>query len=218
MNKKRKNNTRGNNYRDKYNDNDQDSSNNNNSYFSRERRKRNQQMKIIIPSIITVIILAIALTFLVPGNRVSAKYGNIGSAHEHAVLWIDLNGTKVNFTQPKYMARSNYIHLESYNGTLDGTTIHRHATNVPMGEFIKSVGMDISNGCFITDNGTKFCNNKNHKLKFFVNGNETKDIMNYVLKNNDRILIIYGNQSINKIQNEIQDLYRIPIHNNNMLK
>ncbi len=102
--------------------------------------------------------------------------------------------------------------MESYNGTLDGTTLHKHATNVPIGEFLKSVRMDISNGCLIIDNGTRYCNNDNLKLSFFVNGNQTQDIMNYVLNDDDRILVIYGNQSAEEIQNEIQELNRVPIN------
>ncbi|MDQ4073008.1 MAG: hypothetical protein M3162_01750 [Thermoproteota archaeon] len=213
MNRKRKNTIDDN--QDKNNLNNKgksSSSSNSNSYFSRGRKKRKQYMKIIIPSIVGVIVLGIALSLLFPGNNATAKYGNIGSAHEHAALWVNLNGTKIDFAQPKYMVRSNYIHMESYNGTLDGTTLHKHATNVPIGEFLKSVRMDISNGCLITDNGTRYCNNDNLKLSFFVNGNQTQDIMNYVLNDDDRILVIYGNQSAEEIQNEIQELNRVPIN------
>ena len=94
----------------------------------------------------------------------------------------------------------------------DGTTLHRHATNVPIKEFLRSVRMDISNGCFITDENKHFCEDKNLKLIYYVNGNETKDITNYVLKDNDRILILYGNQSSNEINNQIQTLNNITIN------
>jgi hypothetical protein len=47
--------------------------------------------------------------------------------------------------------------------------------------------MDISNGCFMTDENKHFCEDKNLKLRYYVNGNETKDITNYVLKDNDKI-------------------------------
>ncbi len=85
--------------------------------------------------------------------------------------------------------------MEIHNGILDGITLHRHATNVPLGEFLKSINMDVSNGCFIIDDNKHYCENKNLKLSSYVNGNKTKDIMGYVLKDNDRILITYGNQS-----------------------
>ena len=169
-------------------------------------------MKIIIPAIIGVIAISIVLAIAFPGNNASAKYGMIGSAHEHAALIVDLNGTNINFAQPKYMLRSNYIHMENHNGTLDGTTLHKHATKVPIGEFLKSIRMDISNGCFITDVNKQFCENKNLKLRYYINGNETKDIMNYVLKDNDRILILYGNQSSNEVNHKMQELNNITIN------
>jgi hypothetical protein len=207
MNKKRKDTGNNNN---KNNSNIEE--NNNPSYFAKGRRKRKQYMKIIVPAIVGVVAITVVLALLFPRNDVSATYGTIGSAHEHAAFLIDLNGTKLNFAQPKYMVRSNYIHVESYNGTLDGTTLHKHATKVPIGEFLKSVRMDISNGCFITDENKRYCDNENSKLRFYVNGNQTKDIMGYVLHDDDRILIIYGNQSSSEIKNELQELNNIKIN------
>jgi len=205
MNKKKKNIEADNNNKNK-------KENDNTSYFARGRKKRKQYMKIIIPAIVGVAAICIVMAIAFPGNNVSAKYGLLGSAHEHAAIIVDLNGTNVNFTQPKYMIRSNYIHMENHNGVPDGTTLHRHATNVPIEEFLKSVRMDISNGCFITDENKHFCEDKNLKLRYYVNGNETKDITDYVLKDNDRILILYGNQSSNEINNQIQTLNNITIN------
>jgi hypothetical protein len=185
---------------------------NNTSYFARGRKKRRQYMKIIIPAIVGVIAISIVLAMLFPGSNTYAKYGAIGSEHVHAAFIVDLNGTKINFAQPKYMIRSNYIHMENHNGAPDGTTLHRHATMVPIGEFLKSVRMDISNGCFITDENKRFCGNNNAKLAYYINGNQTKDIMGYVLKDDDRILILYGNQSSSEVNNEIQELNNVTIN------
>jgi hypothetical protein len=208
MNKKRKNpedNNNKNNINNKVTEN-------NTSYFARGRKKRKQYMKIIIPAIVGVIAISIVLAMLFPGSNTYAKYGAIGSEHVHAAFIVDLNGTKINFAQPKYMIRSNYIHMENHNGAPDGTTLHRHATMVPIGEFLKSVGMDISNGCFITDENKRFCENNNSKLAYYINGNQTKDIMGYVLKDDDRILILYGNQSSSEVNNDIQQLNNVTIN------
>ncbi len=208
MNKKRKNpedNNNKNNINNKVTEN-------NTSYFARGRKKRKQYMKIIIPAIVGVIAISIVLAMLFPGSNTYAKYGAIGSEHVHAAFIVDLNGTKINFAQPKYMIRSNYIHMENHNGAPDGTTLHRHATMVPIGEFLKSVRMDISNGCFITDENKRFCENNNSKLAYYINGNQTKDIMGYVLKDDDRILILYGNQSSSEVNNDIQELNNVTIN------
>lgn len=209
MNRKRK--DTGNNNNNKNNSNMKEE-NNNTSYFAKGRRKRKQYMKIIIPAIVGIIAITIVLAILFPRNDVSASYGALGSAHEHAAFVVNLNGTKIDFAQQKYMVRSNYIHMESYNGTLDGTTLHKHAAKVPIGEFVKSLGMDISNGCFITDENKRFCDSENSILRFYVNGNQTNDIMGYVLNDDDRILVTYGNQSSSEIKNELQESNNIRIN------
>lgn len=185
---------------------------NDSSYFARGRKKRKQYMKIIIPIVVGIIGLAVVLAILFPGDNVAARYGDLGSAHEHAAILINLNGTNVDLAQQKYMVRSNYIHIESYNGTLDGSTIHKHATNVPMGEFLKSIRMDIVDGCFITDSNQRFCNEDQYELRFYVNGNEVEDIMNYVPNDNDRILITYGKQNSTEINEQLQELNNLPIN------
>ena len=186
--------------------------NNSGSYFARGRKKRKQYLKIIVPVIAGIVGLAIVLAILFPGDNVAARYGDLGSAHEHAALLISLNGTDVDLAQQKYMVRSNYIHVESYNGTLDGTTLHKHSSNVPLGEFLKSIRMDISNGCFVTDSNQRYCDTDKYKLKSYVNGNETNDIINYVLNDDDRILITYGNQNSSELDREFQKLNNLPIN------
>lgn len=185
---------------------------NESSYFARGRKRRKQYLKIIVPAVVGIIVVGIVLAILFPSENVSAKYGVLGSAHEHAALLINLNGTDLDLAQQKYMVRSNYIHVESFNGTLDGTTIHKHSINAPMSEFFKSLRMDIANGCFITDTNQRYCDNNNYKLSFYVNGNKTKDIMNYVLHDDDRILITYGKQNSTELKSEFQKLDELPIH------
>lgn len=194
------------------NDIDNKDINNRGSYFARGRKKRKQYLKIIVPVIAGIVGIAIVLAILFPGDNAAARYGDLGSAHEHAALLISLNGTDVDLAQQKYMVRSNYIHVESYNGTLDGTTLHKHSSNVPIGEFLKSIRMDISNGCFVTDNNQRYCDTDEYKLKSYVNGNETNDIMNYVLNDDDRILITYGNQNSSELDREFQKLNNLPIN------
>jgi hypothetical protein len=66
--------------------------------------------------------------------------------------------------------------------------------------------MNIENGCFTLDDGKQYCNNKDNKLRFFINGNETESINNYVINPNDRILVIYGNENADQINQELAAL------------
>jgi len=145
-------------------------------------------------------------------SSTSMDFGGLGSAHEHAAFIVKLDGNQINFAQQKYQVKSPYIHVE--NGV--GTTLHKHASTVPFGEFLKSIGMNVANGCFITDDGKQYCNSGDKKLRFFLNGSEesTSSIMNYILIDDDRFLIIYGNESPLEIQNELARLNAMTIFRN----
>jgi hypothetical protein len=185
-----------------------DTKNREDSYFAAGRRKRKRYMKIVIPVIIAVVAVAIisTITFSLQSNN-SNKYGPIGSAHEHAAFLVKLDGVPIDFSQDKYQVKSRLIHVENN----DGTTLHRHATNVPFIEFLKSVDMDIRNGCFVSDDGREYCDTVDKKLRYFVNGNQTNSIADYVINDNDRILVIYGDENGNELNQEINALREIPI-------
>lgn len=186
--------------------------NNDSSYFARGRKKRKQYLKIIVPGVVGIAALAIVLAIFFPSQNLAAEYGALGSAHEHAAVLINLNGTTLDLAQQKYMVRSNYIHVESYNGTLDGTTIHKHSSDVPMGEFLKSIRMDASDECFITDSNQRFCDDDQYRLSFYVNGDEIQDIMSYVPNDDDRILITYGEENTTEVNRQLQELNSLPIN------
>jgi hypothetical protein len=199
-NKKKKNN--------KYDDDDNKKKK---SYFDITRKKRSKNLKtIILPIIAALVIIAGISIYLFSQNTLSvAGFGPLGSAHEHAAFLVKVNGQNIDFSQPKYQVQSDYIHVE--NG--DGTTLHRHATNVTFADFLKSIKMDIDkkNNCLVFTNGTEYCDDNNNKLKTFINGNSTKSISEYILNNNDRLLVIYGNETDEEIAKALDELNKIKI-------
>lgn len=159
-------------------------------------------MMIIIPVIIAIAAAGVAAAVIAPR---APDFGVLGSAHNHAVFAVKLDGQAIDFSQDRYQVRSTgnqYIHVE--NG--DGTTLHRHSTKVPFGEFLKSVNMDIRDGCFFRDDGRQFCEDQDKQLRFYRNSTELGSVMDYVVQENDRLLIIYGNETQEEIQAEIQAL------------
>jgi hypothetical protein len=182
-----------------------------NSYFAISRRRKKRFMLIIIPIVAAAIAIAVVSGLMYSARQQQSSnnnnYGPVGSAHEHAAFAIKINGKQIDFSQPKYQLQSRLIHVEGG----DGTTLHRHATGVPFDEFLKSVNMNIKNGCFILDDGKQYCNNKENKLRFFLNGNETDSINSYVINPNDRILVIYGNENADQINQELDALRRAEI-------
>ena len=180
------------------------------SYLDVTRKKRSKSIKTIVLPIIGVIaIIAVISIFLYAPNLPPAGVGAIGSAHTHAAFLVKVNGENIDFSQPQYQVVSDYIHVE--NG--DGTTLHRHATNVTFAEFLKSVKMDIDeeNNCLDFTNGTQYCNNNDNQLRIFVNGSPTDSISNYVINDNDRLLVIYGNETEEQLTEAFDELNKIQI-------
>ncbi len=184
------------------------------SYFDISRKKRSKNFKtVILPIIAAIVIIAIISMYVSSQNTLSvAGFGPLGSAHEHAAFIVKVNGQNIDFSQPKYQVQSDYIHVE--NG--DGSTLHRHATNVTFADFLKSVKMDIDmkNNCLIFTNGTEYCDDNNNKLRTFINGNSTKSISDYVLNNNDRLLVTYGNETDEQSAKALDELNNIEIQFN----
>src|SRR5918995_2001560 len=138
------------------------------SYFAVTRKRRNRNLMIIVPAVIVLLgIMAYAVT-VYSGNteRPGQNFGALGSEHVHAAFAVKINGEKLDFSQEKYQVKSQYIHVENN----DGNTLHRHATDVPVGEFFASLGMNVTDSCFTLENKTSYCSNGNSNLQFYLSG------------------------------------------------
>ncbi len=123
-----------------------------------------------------------------------AKIGILGSDHIHADFKVYINGEKINFNQEKYFVRSAFVHVEpEVNSEKTGEVLHIHAKGIPLGLFFESLGIRFYSDCFEIDD-KQFCNNKDNKLRFFVNNVENAQFENYVPEDLDKILITYGNE------------------------
>jgi hypothetical protein len=186
------------------------------SYLDASKKKRQKYLIILIPIIAAMVaILAISAT------RYSSeinKFGTVGSAHEHAAFIINVNGTPIDFSQPQYQVQSRLIHVEGG----DGFTLHRHTDRVPFGEFLRSENMNIEDSCFSIAGETsnqqeqqqEYCSNGTEELRAFVNGEELESpstLGSYILKDDDRILLIYGNQTADQLSQSLSALEEVPI-------
>ena len=174
------------------------------SYFEAYKRTRNRKLMIILPAV-TVLVVLVAYSLSVYSVNIqyssnSFSYGVLGSAHEHAAFAARLNGTQFDFGTPQYQVKSKYMHVENE----DGTTLHRHATKVPIYEFFKTIKMNLTNNCFTTDKGVKYCSNEKNNLEFYVNGSKVSSISDYVFNDGDRILIVYGDTPLQVKQDQDQ--------------
>jgi len=126
--------------------------------------------------------------------------------HVHADFAVYINGRKLDFNLPIYSERDPRIHLHVRNQYGD-SVIHVEAEGVKLGEFFTSLGMKLTENCFRTTS-VNFCNDDRRTLKFYVNGIRNKDFGNYDIKDLDRILITFGNETEEEIEKQMDSVTR----------
>ena len=136
----------------------------------------------------------------VPGAPPGA--GRLGGEHEHASLLVRIFDDKFDFAVPSYQIKSSWIHFEES----DGTTIHRHASGVTLDYLFGSLNIGIDSECYSFPDGRQFCTNEDYSLKYYLNHQLVDDINDYVIQDNDRILITFGNETPEQIEEQLIEL------------
>jgi len=136
----------------------------------------------------------------VPGAPPGA--GKLGGEHEHASLLVRIFTDKFDFSVPSYQIKSSWIHFEES----DGTTIHRHASGVTLGYLFQTLNIDINSKCYAFPDGRQFCTNQDYSLKYYINHKIVDDINDYVIQDDDRILITYGAETNEQIEEQLMEL------------
>lgn len=141
----------------------------------------------------------------VPGAPPGA--GALGDEHEHASILVRIFGDKFDFSGPAFQIKSSWIHFEAQ----DGTTIHRHSSGVTTGYLFETLGITIDDQCYIFPDGRQFCTNEDYTLKYYINHEQVSNIEDYVFEEGDRILITYGNETPEEVEEYLAELDAQPI-------
>jgi hypothetical protein len=136
----------------------------------------------------------------VPGAPPGA--GKLGDEHVHSSLLVRIFGDKFDFAVPSYQIKSSWIHFEDS----DGTTIHRHATGVTLGYLFDSLNIGIDSKCFVFPDGRQFCTNEDYSLKYYINHQPVSNIYDYIFEDGDRILISFGPETPEQIEEQLMEL------------
>ena len=172
--------------------------------ISKSKRKSN----LMAAGILTLVALIIGYSGYVfvtmdadvPGAPPGA--GRLGGEHEHASLLVRIFNDKFDFAVPSYQIKSSWIHFEES----DGTTIHRHASEVTLGYLFDSLNIGIDSECYSFPDGRQFCTNEDYSLKYYLNHQLVDDINDYVIQDDDRILITFGNETPEQIEEQLIEL------------
>ena len=138
----------------------------------------------------------IFMTMGVNAPGAPAGAGLLGDEHEHASLLVKIFGDTFDFSVPSYQIKSSWIHFEES----DGATVHRHASGIKLGYLFDGLKIGVDSECYVFPDGRQFCTNEDYSLKYFINHQKVSDIQNYVLEDGDRILITYGSETPEKIE------------------
>ena len=168
-------------------------------------RRKNSLMAGGILAIIAVIVGYSVFVFITmdasaPGAPPGA--GKLGDSHEHASLLVRIFGDKFDFSVPSYQIKSSWIHFEES----DGTTIHRHASGVTLGYLFDSLNIGMDSKCYVFPDGRQFCNNEDYSLKYYINHQPVSDINDYIFEDGDRILISFGPETPEEIEEQLIEL------------
>jgi len=136
----------------------------------------------------------------VPGAPPGA--GKLGGEHEHASLLVRIFDDKFDFSVPSYQIKSSWIHFEES----DGITIHRHASGVTLGYLFDSLNIGIDSECYSFPDGRQFCTNEDYSLKYYINHQPVEQISDYVFEDGDRILISFGSETPEQIEEQLFEL------------
>ena len=169
------------------------------------QQRKNTLLAVGILGLIGLIVGYASFTFVTMGTDTPGAppgAGKLGDEHEHASVLVRIFGDKFDFSATTYQIKSSWIHFEES----DGNTIHRHSSGVTVGYLFETLSIVIDEDCYIFSDGRQFCTNEDYSLKYFINGDSVNSINDYVIQNDDRILISYGNETESQIIDQLDEL------------
>jgi hypothetical protein len=135
--------------------------------------------------------------------------------HYHANFALYINGQKDEFKSFTFYEEiqacsdhnadnvKGHAHMHDQNNHL----IHIHAAGVTWGDFFANLGYGLTDKAVVTDGGM-FASSENNKLTFTLNGQPVSAIANNVIHSEDVLLINYGNDNNQTLQNRYNEITR----------
>ena len=171
-----------------------------------QQKRKNTLLAVGILGLIGLIVGYASYEFVTMGTDTPGAppgAGKLGDEHEHASMLVRIFGDKFDFSATTYQIKSSWIHFEES----DGNTIHRHSSGVTLDYLFGTLGIGIDEDCYIFADGRQFCTNEDYSLKYFINGDSVNNINDYVIQDDDRILISYGGETNEQIIKQINEVY-----------
>ena len=154
----------------------------------KKHKKRSKQIKLVRTYsiyIIAILLVGYGLFSILSGPQI----GPVGSTHEHLDVLVYIDGEPLDLNQSRYAMKSGYGHIHGGEGDI----MHLHAINIPLSWFMESIDLSITLDS-INVHGMEYSTDENNVFLMFVNGDTITNV-DYVLTDEDKILIYYGSGS-----------------------
>jgi len=161
-----------------------------------------------LKSIFIIAIVAVAMI----GMGVIPVHGEVLEKQADAAILVMIDDLEFLFYTSEYQMQDPHIFFSDG----DGNTIHRYHDDATMELLFNSMDVGIEDQCYVFPKSTgyasdHFCVNDDYSLKYFINGKPVSGILDYIIQDNDRILIIFGNETDKQIQEYFSQLNSIKI-------
>lgn len=121
-------------------------------------------------------------------GHISSSTGSLeyGSAHEHALFYVVVNGSELDFSDSRYQLNSRYVHLENNQSHI----VHKHSEGVGWRRFLDTINVSVtaneSNVCVeIPDRS--YCGDG----ELFLNG-RLDPVLDTEIQQGDTLAIVIG--------------------------
>ena len=144
--------------------------------------------------------------------------GNLYSQHIHADFKFYIGGRDIDFNKEEFQAPefttlefwkdakvNKFTHLHPGQDNIG--LIHVHATGITLSMFFRTIGVKLNDTCIVFSDsiGGTYCSSGGKRLRVFANGVKINAAA-YEIKDLDKILIAYGNESASDIQSEMNSV------------
>lgn len=117
-----------------------------------------------------------------------------------ASFTIFTNGTFRIFTDPRYHNLSTDVFIEDGNPNV----VNIKKAGTTWDDFFKTLPMELTKECLTTGTGQAFCSGENGTLKFYINGELEPNALSKGIKEGDRLLVSFGNETETQIEEQLQ--------------
>lgn len=114
----------------------------------------------------------------------------LGSAHEHALFYVVVNGTELSFLEERYQLASAYVHLENNRSDI----VHKHAEGLEWQHFFQTIDLSLNytdSGICLSVKDIDRCGNGTVML----NGDTNASLDAEISQDDSLVIVLGGNQS-----------------------